>query len=561
MPQDAFTLIHAAKELNELLSGGKVNKIIQPAADEVFILFYTGKNVNIAVSANAQTARICPTDRQVKAPAVAPNFCMLLRKHLSGATVKSVENVGFERITVITFEGKNDFFEPTEKKLVCEIMGKYSNVILTENGKILGTLKPSFGDIDSGRMLLTGLDYKYPPAQDKIEITDLTRVKEAFSDFPEVDGGYYTQAEIKGLSSQTATEAASAFMDKYSLSSILGKGNEYADFLYDFLLTPSFQPNVTLSGREDFFLFDYKTIGGEKKYFDTLLQAEKYYFDKTENEKDFRLRYKTLKEKIRQQEKKLLKKKNLTEEKILSCSDAETNKKKGEILTAYQYVVPASSTVCELPDFYSETGEKIKITLDGTLSANRNAQNYFKKYQKQKKTLAAAEPQLEQALSELNYISDLYEELDRCETAADFDALKEEIRSAGYLHEQRRTDKKEKPSTPKTFEKDGFLILAGRNNLQNDKLTGGANKHDMWLHTKDFHSSHVIIETNGKPVPDDVLLFAAEICAYNSKARGGDKVPVDYCLKKFVKKPPKSAPGKVIYTDFKTILVTPRSHE
>ena len=561
MPQDAFTLIREANELDALLKGGKVNKIIQPTADEVFILFYTGKSVNVAFSANAQTARVCPTDRQVKAPAVAPNFCMLLRKHLSGTTVKKTENVGYERIIVVTFEGKNDFFETTEKKLVCEIMGKYSNVILTENNKILGTLKPSFGDLQSGRLLLAGLDYALPPTQNKIEITDLTRVKEAFRDFPEVDGGFFTQSAIKGLSSQTAAEAANEFMQKYSLSSINGKGEEYADFLFDFLSSPPYKPNVTTSGGEDFFLFDYKTIGGEKRYFDTLLQAEKYFFDKTENEKEFRLRYKALKEKIKQQEKKLLKKKNITEEKILSCYDAETNKKKGELLTAYQYAVPIGSTVCELPDFYSETGEKIKITLDGTLSANRNAQIYFKKYQKQKKTLAASEPQLEQTMNELNYISDLYDELDRCETEADFEALKEEIRSAGYLHEQRRTDKKEKPSAPKTYEKDGFLILAGRNNLQNDKLTGGANKHDMWLHTKDFHSSHVIIETNGKPVPDEVLLFAAEICAYNSKARGGTKVPVDYCLKKYVKKPPKSAPGKVIYTDFKTILVTPNSHE
>ncbi len=560
MPQDAFTLIYAAKELNDLIAGGKVNKITQPSRDEVFINLYTGKNVTLAVSANAQTARVCPTSRTLKSPTVAPNFCMLLRKHLTGATVKKVENVGFERITVLIFDAKNDFFEPVEKRLVCEIMGKYSNVILCENNKVLGSLRPPFGDISSGRILLPGTDYTLPPPQEKLEITDIERVKDAFSSFTSGDGARFTAETVKGISNQTAAEAVRRFTEKHSISSICGYGVEFADFLHGFLLNPEYSPNITDADKSDFYLFDYKTIEYKKNFFTSLIDAEKYYFDKVADAKEFKLHYKALNDKLRAQEKKLNKKKTLLEEKLLECSDSEINRIKGELLTAYQYAIPTGSAEAILSNYYSETGENIKIKLNPTVSVNQNAQAYFKKYQKQKKAIETSTPQLNTTLNELSYLSDLYEQLARCETTDDFDALKEEMRVAGYLHEQKRTDKKEKPSTPKTFEKDGFYIYAGRNNLQNDYLTAKAYKHDVWLHTKDFHSAHVIIETNGKTVPDEVLLYAAEICAYNSKAREGTKVPVDYCLKKYVKKPPKSKPGAAIYTNFKTILVTPNSH-
>jgi len=563
VPQDAFAMRVAASELDTLLRGGKINKITQPTADEViFSIYSNGRTVNLTACANAQCARLCPTRLEKKNPDVAPNFCMLLRKHLVGASISRVENYGFERITAVVFEGRNDFRESVEKTLICEIMGKYSNLILTENGKILGTLRPTFGDISAERTLFTGSVYTLPPAQDKIEITEKTRVLEAFCKFGGGDAVSFTATVIKGISLPTAREAVVKFFGKTEIPALLGKAEEYYDFLLRFLCSPDIRPNVwPADSPKDFYPTDYQTVSGDKKYFPTLLDAEAYHFDRIEADRTHRQRSKAISDKLKNHEKKLRKKLQMLYEKELSCEDAEQNRIKGELLTAYQYAVPAGAAVCELVNYYSETGETVKIKLDPDLSANKNAQVYYKKYSKQKKTLAAVQPQKQETLAELDYLSDIFSELERCSTSTDFDFVTEELKAIGLIREQAQKKKNQKPSRPKTFEKDGFLIKVGRNNLQNDEVTFSAARDDLWLHTKDFHSAHVIIESEGRPIPDEVLLLAAEICAYNSKARNGDKVPVDYCRKRFVKKPPKAKPGGVIYTDFKTILVTPHPHD
>ena len=560
MPQDAFTIKTATAELNALLTGGRINKINQPNDHEIILNVYTaGKNVDIAVSADAQTARICPTKNGKVNPAVAPNFCMLLRKHLSGATIHSVTQPENERIIVITLQTKNDFFEMTEKRLICEIMGKYSNVFLTENGKILGSLRPAFLDLGSVRNLFTGAEYTLPPAQDKAMISQKTRVLGDLSAFGGGNAEAFIAANIKGIALSTAREAITQFFGNESVpAGFGGKAEEFYDFLYDFLENPKIYPNVT---DKDFYVNNYLSVPDEKRHFPTLLEAEAAFFDGFERNKEYRKRYKALHDKISAHDKKLKKKLQILTEKELSCADAETNRIKGEILTAFQYSVRPGANSCELDNYYSETGEKIKIALDPTLSANGNAQAYYKKYNKQKKTLAAVIPQKNEVLSALDYTEDLLSELDRCETAADFDLLTEELISAGIVRAQKsEKSKKEKPSCPKTFVLGDFFIRVGRNNVQNDRLTASSARDDIWLHTKDFHSSHVIIETEGRSVPDEILCAAAEICAYNSKARMGDKVPVDYCYKKYVKKPPNSKPGGVIYTNFKTVYVTPNPH-
>lgn len=563
MPQDAFTLRIACKELNTLLAGGKINKINQPTADEVIINVYTGgKTVNLCISANAQSARVCPTKAEKQNPTVAPNFCMLLRKHLSGAIVLGVECVGYERIVKIVFEAKNDFREQVEKCLICEIMGKYSNAILVEDGKILGTLKPSFSDLNAVRTTFIGCKYTLPPSQDKFEISNKTCVLGAFSEFT---GGNVTgliTSTVQGVSTKTAEEIAFRFFGKSDVDLWDRQTAEKLyNFISEFLDGNETNANVLLlGGKGDFYATDYKSVSGEKLYFPTLLDAETYYFDKFEGEKNLRSRIKTIEDKLKAHEKKLKKRLQLLTEREISCEDAEQNKIKGELLTAYQYGIKPGSKVCELPSFYSETGELIKIALDPDLSANENAQNYFKKYQKQKKTLSAVQPQKAEVTEELDYLKDLFAVLYTCEKPADFECLSEELKQAKILKEQTKQKKKSSPSLPRMFVLGDFLIKVGRNNLQNDTVTFTAARDDLWLHTKAFHSAHLIIETAGREVPDEVLVTAAEICAHYSEAKGQDKVPVDYCLKKFVKKPPKARPGGVIYTDFKTVLVTANPH-
>lgn len=555
MPQDAFTMRIAADELDALLRNGRVNRISQPNADEVIMDIYAGGNFRIVVSANARTARVCTTGLEKQNPKTAPGFCMLLRKHLSGAVIKSVKNPGFERITLIEFEVKNDFLESETRTLVCELMGKYSNVILLSGDKILGTLRPSFGDINVPRVLMTGMAYTPPPKQDKVEITEKTRVLGGFCSF---DGKIadFVSRTIKGVSDKTAKEAAYAFSGDAEAKTDAAKAEEFYAFLSDFLLKPRPKP-CTDSG--DFYAFDYKLTGTQKSFFPSLLEAEQAFFDTADTEREMRAASGALAEKLKKHIKKLNKKLQIINEKLVSAQDAETNRIKGELLTAFQYAVQPAAKSCVLDNYYD--GTKIEISLDPDLSAIKNAQAYFKKYSKQKKTVQAALPQKAETEAELAYADDLAAELESCKNVKDCEFVAEEMRAAGLLKGGASGKKKEAPSRPKTFVLGDFYIKVGRNNIQNDALTAGAKREDLWLHTKGFHSAHVIVETEGRAVPDSVLLAAAEICAYHSKAKSGDKVPVDYCLKKFVKKPPKSKPGAAIYTDFKTVLVTPSAHD
>ena len=211
---------------------------------------------------------------------------------------------------------------------------------------------------------------------------------------------------------------------------------------------------------------------------------------------------------------------------------------------------------CELVNFYDEAGGTMKIALDEALSPSRNAQNYFKKYRKQKRTLEILAPQERETAEELEYCLTLLASAESATSEEDLRSLEEELLAEGLLKapsERKRTE--EIPF--REFEKDGFRILAGRNNLQNDRLVRRSAPQDIWLHTQGYHSCHVVIETGGREVPDEVLLYAAQLCIRYSDAKGGGKTPVDYCPVKNVKKPPKSKAGAVLYTDFRTILADP----
>ena len=359
MPQDAFTLRVAATQLNDLLIGAKVNKINQPTADEITLQLYTGRTVTLCVSANAQSARVCPTVLERQNPTVAPNFCMLLRKHLSGAVITGVANLGYERITRIEFEVKNDFRESVKKTLVAEIMGKYSNIILLENEKILGAIRPFSGDITNARVLINGMQYTLPPAQDKVEITDKTRVLASFSSMCG-SADKFVASVIKGISQQTAREAVIRFFGKTDIDDLCGREETFYNFLHDFLQNPTLKPNVSLVGGGDFYPIEYAHISGEKKYFNTLLDAEQYYFDNLEKTRTIKQKSKALTDKIKTHEKKLNKKLQLLTEKQLSCKDAEINRIKGELLTAYQHTIRSGAEWCELINYYSESGELCK---------------------------------------------------------------------------------------------------------------------------------------------------------------------------------------------------------
>lgn len=564
MPQDAITLAKTAKLLNVYLQGAKINKINHPSQDEIILTLYCKSGTHkLHVCVNAVGARVGLTELEKKNPPIPSGFCMLLRKHLQNAILKSIETFKGERIIKITFEGKNDFLETVEKELYCEIMGKYSNAIFCEENIILGTMKTSSLELGKERALLTGAKYSLPKSQNKVDIYEKETSISALEAFSSGDLSEYVFNNFQGFSLPTAKELVFRFYGQYLFDMPIIKIHKFYDFIIDFIENYNDKPNVVISCDKlvDFYFYDYETVKGEKKYFNDLLQAESYYFDTKQTIREFSERknklISTVNSKLKKEEKKL----QIIAEKELSALNAEDERRKGELITANIYRIKRGDKFVIVEDYYNDN-TPLKITLDEHLSATANAQKYFKKYNKLKNTLKAITPQKEQCEKECNYLKSVLAELNISNSIKDLQEIEEELIQAGLIKSENKSkqSKKEDKINYRVFEYGNYRIIAGKNNIQNDKLTFSAHPSDIWLHTKDYHSAHVIIQSASSHVPNDVLQLAAEICAYYSEAKNGDKVPVDYTQKKYVKKPPKAKYGAVIYTDFKTVYVTPISH-
>ena len=536
MPQDAFTLRLNAIELNQALAGGKINKINQPEREEVTLLIYTGKQVlKLALNVNASDCGAYFSDANKENPAVAPNFCMLLRKHLLNAEIKEISLVGFERILAFRFFCVSDF-SATEKILYAEIMGKYSNLILTENGVILGALKTSSIGENNKRLIFTGAKYALPEPQDKVDPTDYPALFELLQNAPEQNRAEFLFQRVRGIAPVTAENIVKWY-----------GGGIFAKHVYDYL----FSNEITACVNERDFFARWEE---NATLFPSLSEAQAYFYGKRQREKNFAMRKRKLISAIHGVAKKQEKRLGQIAQKQTECKDMELNRVKGELLTANLWRIEKGARGCELDNFYGEG--TLKIALDPTRSPADNAQSYFKKYRKEKRTLEILAPQEEETKRELNYLESLSAAAEFSRDTDDLAALEEELIAAGILKVQNPKKKKEATAPFRTFEKDGFRILMGRNNLENDKLVRSSKDDDIWMHAKAYHSSHVVIRTEGKDVPDDVLLYAAGLCARYSQGKG-DKVSIDYCPIKYVKKPPKAKAGFVIYTDYKTIL-TPK---
>ncbi len=566
MPQDAVTLCRVAEDLHFQLSGGKINKINQPGKEDlVFSIYAQGKTKRLKISTNASFCRVGFSDLSEENPAVCPSFCMLLRKHLSGGTIERVTAPGGERIIRFTVKALNEFMEEVEKELVAEVMGKYSNVFLLEKGKILGTLKTATLEESTKRAILTGMPYSPPPAQEKTPLWDVAEVANVLqttgSDLAET-----LFSQLKGLCFLSAQELALALTERGFTPPFTQKtAREGAIFIQSFFENAPQNPCVlSLNGKAtDFFPFPYRSLVGEWQFFDSILDAQNAFYTQKEGTYRFNERAKRLQAAVKKQENKLLRRLAVISAKEQDCADMESWRKKGEILIANLWQVKEGAQQITLPDYYKEEGATVTIVLDKTLSPQKNAEKLFKRYDKAKKTLAAIKPQRAETEEELGYLRDLISLISRAETQEDFTEIENELLAQGLIKSSKKLPKKgkEPPQKPHRYTIGGFSVSVGKNNLQNDKLTGTAETADIWLHTKDYHSSHVIIATHGKPVPDSVLTVAAEICAHYSAARGAGKIPVDFTLKKHVKKPAGAKPGFVIYTNQKTLTVESNPHE
>lgn len=549
MPQDAFTIKFITKELQDLLVGGKISRITQQSKDLLTFIIYTRKGtVKLEICLSAKGCRINLADADVPAPKVAPGFCMLLRKHLQNAEITRVGQIEDERIVFLDFNCTSEF-EITKMTLYAELMGKYSNAVLVQDGVIVGALKTTAIGETTKRVLFTGVQYTLPEPQDKYSPRNMAQITHIF-DGNDGDKSKIISDKIKGVSYATALETVAKYGEN-----LTGKD------VFDYLNDENTAPCVTFIGGEPSD-FKVRSASPEKRAYNTVLEAQTAYYAAINAKKDFEDKVRKLTSALSSAVKKQEKRLAAIGQKLLDCRDMETVKLKGELITANLYALRRGTDGFEAVNYYDVNGGKIKIALDKSLSPAENAQKYYKRYAKLKRTAASVTEQKRETEERLDYLNSIASHIRLAENLCDLAETEEELQSLGLLPAEKQNKKKTAKITPyRAYISGGMKILAGRSNVQNDRLLKSISREDTWLHTQGYHSSHVAILSGGKPVPDEVLKVAAEICAYYSDGRAGTKIPVDYTKRAFVKKPPKSNAGFVIYTDYKTVLVTPSAHE
>ncbi len=562
MPQDAFTLNYLCKELNDLLASGKVNKIVQPDVDNlVFTIYAHNKTHRLLISANPSMPRIGITQKDATALLTAPNFCMLLRKHLLSATVDRISLVGFDRIVKIDLTPSSEYFDVKQKTLYVELMGRYSNIILTEEGKILGANR-GINVFDNGiRPLFVGKTYVFPPVGEKKLPSDFSLI-EYFS--KEVsDFASHICNGVQGIALSTASEIVNSYNQKTGANP-QKKPQDFFNFFNDYLYNSKIKPCVySICGKvTDVCALPYLLNKGEITYFDTLYSAEDFYYNRLVSDKEYRNKYERINSIIAQAIKRAKKKLSILKSRERDAEDCEKNRIFGELILSNIYKIKRGDRVLDTVNYYDNTS--VSIPLDENLSPSQNAEKYYKKYNKQKRTIEALKPQLEAINAELDYLDSVALEAELAESISDIDFVLLELTSLGYCNnkQQKIEPKKKEEIFCREYFCDGYIIRVGRNNTENDKLTFSAKPNDFWVHVKDYHSSHVIIVNPlGKEIPQKVLLVACEICAYYSKARNGGKVEVVYTKRKHIKKPPRSKPGFCHYENFRSTSVIPNKRQ
>ncbi|MEG0845542.1 MAG: NFACT RNA binding domain-containing protein, partial [Niameybacter sp.] len=570
MALDGIVVSHIVSELSQALVGGRIDKIYQPEKDELLISVRNQKDsYKLFLTAQSNYPRIHLTTRVKNTSNTPPMFCMLLRKHLSSGKILNVSQPGYERIVQIDIEAMNELGDRENKRLIIEMMGRHSNIILTKaDGTIIDSIKHISAMQSSMRELLPGRAYFYPNNQTKQNPKDL--VKDSFIqhlntlEMPLFKALYTTYQGFSPMISHAL--CLQARIQDETLCNLLSP--EDIEKLYyvmrDFMngvQARAYVPTLFLDETDhavDFYSFPLALSFPKGESYNSLSELlEFFYFDQSTRS--------VVSQKTSDIKKLLLnfidrnvRKKAIQEKAIETSEDAEIYKIYGELLTAYSFQVPAGAKTFETANYYSENYEMIEIPLNANLSAIENAQKYFKHYNKAKRTLIAAHDQLEHINEELEYLHSVLVSLDFLQTQADIDGLRLELVEMGYL--KKRKAAKGKP--PKNampymqFESSaGETIYVGKNNYQNDELTMKFAKiTDLWLHIKDGPGSHVIIKLNPGEAPSDVTLIeAAMLAAYFSKAKQSSNVAIDYTYRKKVKKEPKAKPGMVIYTNFKKV--------
>ncbi len=574
MALDGVTVAAIVHELAQKTVSGRVDKIYQPENDEIIIAIRCqGNNLKLLLSANPSHPRIHITEQAKQNPLSAPLFCMVLRKHLSGGKVLSVCQHEFERIIEIKVESLNEMGDASVKTLIVEIMGKHSNIILTnENGVILDSIKHISHEKSSVREVLPGGVYVLPPSKDKLN--PLLRSKEQFQSlfkgkqgFKLIDVIYQSYSGISpflaGEVCHRAKVDSTLFAEQATAEHVETLFKSFDEIMAD-VESGKFTPEIIFNeaGKPIEFSCVNMTLleANERKSFENVSELLEVYYKTKDN--IYRITQKSvdIRKIVQQNIERCIKKKELYDKTLKSISGRDTLRLYGELITANIYAVEKGTTSFTTVNFYDEDCKEITIRLDPTLTPSENAAKYFKKYNKEKRTFIALQDQIAQNDEELLYLETVLSTISTSADEQDIEEIREELAESGFVKKRRaQKGQKQKKSKPMHFvSSDGFDIYVGKNNKQNDELTlRFAEALDLWFHTKEIPGSHVIIKTNGETPPNQTLNEAANLAAFYSKAQNSSLVPVDYVIKKFVKKPNGARPGMVIYDNYKTAYVTP----
>ncbi|MCH5252119.1 MAG: NFACT family protein [Lachnospiraceae bacterium] len=562
MAFDGITIAALVKELKDCLSGGHIQKIAQPESDELLLTIKNYRTIyKLQISANASLPLVHLTENPKPSPLTAPNFCMLLRKHLNGARIINITQIGFERVIQLQMENLNELGDVVQKSLMIEIMGKHSNIIFVDDaGKIVDSIKHINGMVSSVREVLPGREYFIPNTKNKKNPFDITIEiwnQELFTRPVSVAKAIY--GSITGFSSVIAQELAyrSHLDGDMPMASL--NGNEksalmtsYRSLIED-IQTGNFRPCIVFDGPvplefEAVSLTMYENKS--KREYDSISQVIETFYGEKDVISRIRQKSADLRKNVTTILERSHKKMDLQKKQLKDTEKREKFKVYGELLNTYGYQLTPEDEKLTCVNFYDD--KEVTIPVDSSLTPSENANKYFNRYNKMKRTYEAVSMQMEETERIISHLESILTELDIARKEEDLLYIRQELEECGYL-KKKNTGKKKGHRIPKSnplhfISSDGYDIYVGKNNYQNDELTFKvATGNDWWFHAKNMPGSHVIVKCHGEEPPIRTFEEAASLAAYFSKGKGSEKLEIDYTQKKNVKKPNGSKPGFVVY--------------
>ncbi len=561
MPLDAVTIGALTRELNDRITGGKIDKVQQPERDMLIVsLRAKGENLRLLMAAGTGNARVHITSGSFENPAEPPMFCMLMRKHLIGARIISVEQPKLERMIIITLDTHDELGYNSEKKLVIELIGRSSNVILVgDDGRIIDCMRRMDFAGDALRRLLPGMIYRLPPEQNKLSFFECGSEmrKNAILNFDsDVPADKALMNCFSGLSPLVARElACRSGNDLVNLV-------DAADALAETVTAGETEPwMISIDGAPRDFSFmaihQYGSSAQLERFdsFSEMLDAFYLARDKVEQQ---RRRSHDLTKTVRTIRDRQSRKLAAQHEELKRTEGREEIRHQAELVTANIYRLKRGDRSFECEDYYQPDCPKIIIQLDPLKTPQQNSAALFREYNKLKAAQQHLSVLIEEGERQLDYLNSVIDELERAESDRDVSDIRRELIDTGYIRRVRggKPERVKAQAPLKFVSDDDFEILVGRSNAQNDELTTKlARRTDIWLHTQKVHGSHVIIRCDGLEPPERTIEQAAILAAYYSQGRDAGNIPVDYTMVKNVRKPSGSLPGKVIYTEYKTLII------